>query len=125
MPLYADFMSASTSAVGFPVWMWVTAIISTTVIVGVGLWVSITTGQWLALVLAIGLSAPIDVLLIRGISGPHRRADHRPSGDRELEAEVSASAEVPAAAEVSAATEPATKVTASITSTGIAAGVSP
>lgn len=57
-------MSTATTE-GPPVWIWVSAILATTVIVGLGLWVSIATGDWLALVLAIGLSAPIDLLLVR------------------------------------------------------------
>ena len=40
------------------------AAVYSAIVLGAGLWVSIATGNWFALVLAIGLTAPVEVLLV-------------------------------------------------------------
>ncbi|WP_166877670.1 hypothetical protein [Salinibacterium sp. ZJ450] len=58
-------MSARPATVKWTPWVWVGAAIYSALILGVGVWASVATGQWFALVLSLGLVAPIDVLLIR------------------------------------------------------------
>jgi hypothetical protein len=50
----------------FPQTPWVTIVIITysAIILGLGLWVSIATGQWIALVLALALVAPWESLWV-------------------------------------------------------------
>ena len=62
---YIACMSTQRSADRTQRWPWVVGILFSAVILGVGVWVSVVTGQWLALVLAVGLTAPIDVMLMR------------------------------------------------------------
>jgi hypothetical protein len=58
----------------FPQAPWVTIVIISysTIILGLGLWVSIATGQWIALVLALALVAPWESLWV---TWQTRRAD--------------------------------------------------
>ncbi|WP_460942026.1 hypothetical protein [Okibacterium endophyticum] len=58
-------MSTRSTPEGPPARVWVAAVAYTVAILSLGVWVSAATGQWFALVLAVGLSAPIDVLLVR------------------------------------------------------------
>ncbi|WP_147441013.1 hypothetical protein [Mycetocola zhadangensis] len=60
-------MSTPESADGAQRWLWVVAIVFSVVVLGLGVWVSVTTGQWLALLLAAGLTAPVDVMVMRRV----------------------------------------------------------
>ena len=50
-------------------WVLVLGAIVSALLFGAGAWIGATTGNWLALVLAVGLTAPIEVMLYRR----HRR----------------------------------------------------
>ena len=58
-------MSANSSSVVPPRWVWIVAAVWTVVALGVGVWVALSTGEWMVVVLAIGLTAPLDVMLVR------------------------------------------------------------
>ncbi|PWC07910.1 hypothetical protein [Mycetocola zhujimingii] len=62
-------MTASPDNPTPPRWLWVVALVWTLVVIGLGLWVALSTGQWIALVLAFALAAPIDVMLVRRSRG--------------------------------------------------------
>jgi len=57
--------------------VWILASGYSALILGAGLWVSIATGNWFALLLAIGLTAPVEVLLLSRYR--RRAADERAS----------------------------------------------
>ncbi len=57
--------SSSAQATPFAPWLWVVAVLWSALVVGAGLWIAVSTGQWIAVLLALGLAAPIDVMLIR------------------------------------------------------------
>ena len=62
-------MSASPNPSSYPRWLWVVALVWSLVIIGLGLWVAVTTGSWIAVILAFALAAPIDVMLFRRSRG--------------------------------------------------------
>jgi hypothetical protein len=45
-------------------WVTITIIVYSSIVLGLGLWVSIATGQWIALVLATALVAPWESLWV-------------------------------------------------------------
>lgn len=62
-------MSTSSDTSTPPRWLWIVALVWTLAVIGLGLWVALSTGQWIALVLAFALAAPIDVMLVRRSRG--------------------------------------------------------
>jgi hypothetical protein len=50
-------------------WVWVFAVGYSILVLGAGVWVSAATGNWFVVLLAVGLTAPVEVLLLRR----HRR----------------------------------------------------
>lgn len=69
-------MSPHQSRLSTPV-VWILASGYSALILGAGLWVSIATGNWFAVLLAIGLTAPVEVLLLSRYR--RRAADERAS----------------------------------------------
>ncbi|MBG6238342.1 hypothetical protein IWX78_001297 [Mycetocola sp. CAN_C7] len=66
-------MSTRDAASGISTRAWVLAGVYSAVVLGAGIWVTVATGQWFVLLLAIGLTAPVEVLLLsrhrrRGVS---------------------------------------------------------
>ncbi|MFT2815619.1 hypothetical protein [Leifsonia sp. A12D58] len=62
-------MSAKSSTEVPARWVWIVAVVWTVVALGLGIWVTAATGEWMVLLLAFGLTAPLDVMLIRSRRG--------------------------------------------------------
>ena len=54
--------------------VWILAAGYSALVLGAGLWVALATGNWFAVLLAVGLTAPVEVLLL---SRHRRRAASR------------------------------------------------
>lgn len=60
-------------------WVTIVILVFAATVIGLGLWVSITTGQWIALVLAVALVAPWESLWVTwqtrrdARNNPHKR----------------------------------------------------
>ncbi|MET1051243.1 MAG: hypothetical protein ABWX65_01250 [Mycetocola sp.] len=57
-------MSIREPSPGISARTWILAGVYSVVILGAGVWASVATGQWFVLLLAIGLTAPVEVLLL-------------------------------------------------------------
>ena len=62
-------MTARKSAEHPARWVWIVAVVWTVVALGLGVWVAVATREWIVLLLALGLTAPLDVMLIRSRRG--------------------------------------------------------
>jgi Flp pilus assembly protein TadB len=69
-------------------WVVVAAAIYSAVILGAGAWVSVTTGNWLAFLLAVALTAPVEVFLFtrqRRRTATTTQAEQSGVGDKSFE----------------------------------------
>lgn len=58
-------MSTQFSSDRAPRWVWVVAGLYSILVLGVGVWLSLALGEWIPVVLAFGLVAPVDVMVVR------------------------------------------------------------